>query len=433
MTLVTSNGLSEMKLQLFAQGLEELQTRLREIQERMNEINDQAEGRALNEDEQEEWDSLGDEFDEVKSKIENIQSRNSTLGDVNGFANSSRTEPTRPPVRVTGQRGGGRGGDSEFRNLGEFLYELRFNPDSPELREMTMNQGDEGGILVPEQFSDELLKLEGEDPIVRPRARVIPAGNPPDAKISFPALQQGKKGQYGGVEVNWTAEGETVGDSDAKLTDVSLEPQEVSGSITVSNKLLRNAAAMNAMLTELLRGAMIEAEDDAFIQGDGVGKPLGILNSDGAILVSRNTSSKIVYEDVIKMMSKVYSQSNLMWVASQSAFEDIKDMKDSAGNRVYTGPNLVKGTPASLEGIPLEFTGNLPTIGKKGDLMLVDMRYYWIKDGSGPFIAVSKHVKFMNNKTVIKIVRNTDGQSWVKEPLTLRDGQSKVSPFVVLQ
>jgi len=66
-------------------------------------------------------------------------------------------------------------------------------------------------------------------------------------------------------------------------------------------------------------------------------------------------------------------------------------------------------------------------------LILADLSYYLIKDGSGPFVAASPHVYFTTNKTVIKIFWNVDGQSWLNDPLGLEGSVANtVSPFVVL-
>ena len=75
----------------------------------------------------------------------------------------------------------------------------------------------------------------------------------------------------------------------------------------------------------------------------------------------------------------------------------------------------------------------MPALGSEGDLCLCDFSYYLIKDGSGPYVAASEHVYFKNNKTVIKAFWNVDGQAWMKEPLTLEDGSTQVSPFVFLK
>ena len=41
---------------------------------------------------------------------------------------------------------------------------------------------------------------------------------------------------------------------------------------------------------------------------------------------------------------------------------------------------------------PVLLSGRLPTMGKRGDLMLIDGSKYVIKDGSGPFVAFSEYV-----------------------------------------
>ena len=421
--------------------IEELRNRLAEIEARMEEL--AGEDFNMSDEEAREFDNLKEEHDKLKKKLERMQSFNN----VRSFNTQSQNTPIRPDVGSgeEGEGGEGRGNmppgmgeDGEFRNLGDFLHHARFDPQDSrikELRDMAMEDGASGGILVPEKFSSEILKVNPEQAIVRPRATVIPAGTNPDAAINFPAMQQGSKGVYGGVNFNWTAEQEEKPESETpKLRNVKLEPNEASGWVGVSNKLLRNSEAASQFLMNTLRDAKIGFEDYHFLRGDGNSKPLGIINSPGAKVIDRNTSAEILYEDVINMEASVYpeSQSNLLWVASQSAFNDIKDMKDSEGKRIYTDGNLVKGIPSMLDGIPLKWTGRVPTLGNKGDLMLLDLRYYMIKDGSGLYIAASEHAAFKKNKTLIKIVFNVDGQSWLEEPLTLEDEDTKVSPLVIL-
>jgi HK97 family phage major capsid protein len=122
-----------------------------------------------------------------------------------------------------------------------------------------------------------------------------------------------------------------------------------------------------------------------------------------------------------------------VWIANQSTLPKLATMQDPEGHYIFLQGDITKGIPATLAGIPLKFTGKTPTLGNKGDLMLVDFTYYLIKDGSGPFMAASEHVYFTNNKTVIKVFWNVDGKGWVKTPLTLEDGSTQVSAYVVLK
>ncbi len=64
-------------------------------------------------------------------------------------------------------------------------------------------------------------------------------------------------------------------------------------------------------------------------------------------------------------------------------------------------------------------------------MLLADWSHYLIKDGSGPFVAASEHVKFTSNKTVIKIFWNVDGAPWLTAPIAEENGY-EVSPFVGL-
>lgn len=70
-------------------------------------------------------------------------------------------------------------------------------------------------------------------------------------------------------------------------------------------------------------------------------------------------------------------------------------------------------------------------LGQPGDVWLADLKHYLIKDGSGPFVAASEHVYFMQNKTVIKAFWNVDGAPWLTQPIQLENGY-QASPFVKL-
>jgi HK97 family phage major capsid protein len=327
--------------------------------------------------------------------------------------------------------------EGEFRSFGEWLgaaFRREIRPDV-EKRAQSMGVGSEGGFLVPQQFLSDFLKINPESQIVRPRARVIGGGENPDAEMVIPALAQGASGVYGGVTVTWTAESAAMAETAAVLEQISLRPREVTAYVKVSNMLLRNAASASPIISTLLGDAVLGAEDYAFLRGDGVAKPLGIKNCPGRKTVVRTAANSICYEDILSMQKGFLPESQpfALWIANQSAFSKIKDMKDSSGNRIYTEGNLVKGFPSMLDGIPIRFTGRTPVLGSEGDLMLVDLRYYLIKDGIGPMIAFSEHVGFTSNQTYIKVVKSVDGQGWIKTALELEDGSTTVSPFAVLQ
>ena len=133
------------------------------------------------------------------------------------------------------------GEDGGFRNTGEYFATLMAWKQTgkrdarldrmqavQEKREQSMGIGSSGGFALPTQFDANVRQVQPQEAIVRPRAAVIPPGSPPDAKLEFPALDQGSaQNIYGGVIITHTGEGITMTETTAKLRDVSLEPKEM--------------------------------------------------------------------------------------------------------------------------------------------------------------------------------------------------------------
>jgi len=338
--------------------------------------------------------------------------------------------------------------DKEFKNIGEMMDCIANRPNDPRLvtrsylpeeqREQQMGTGVTGGFAIPEQWKETIWGVAPQAGIVRPRATVIPPGNPPDAKLPMPAIDQTSgANMYGGVTLVHTGEGVTMTETTAKLKEVYWEPKEISGFIVATNKLMTNWDAATVFLTTQLRAAMIGAEDYDFLRGDGINKSMGIINSPAAITYPRATASTIVFSDIYGMLARLKMGGSPVWVASQTTIPALASMVDAGSHSVWLGGALMGSArdamPSTLFGIPIVFSDRLPTLGTKGDLILADMASYIIKDGSGPFLSWSEHVYWTSNKSAVKIVWNVDGKSWLTEPLILEGTTSStVSPFVIL-
>ena len=331
----------------------------------------------------------------------------------------------------------------EFQSLGEFVHSVRFYPDDARLsyvetekREQSMGVGIEGGFMVPNQFIPTLRMVDPQAAIFRPRCTVIPAGSPPDASVTMPALDQGAaRNIYGGMTVAWIAEGATKPETDLKLREICLTPHEVAGHTILTDKLIRNWAAADSFITQMLRLCLNGTEDTAFYSGSGVGQPLGVINAPARIDIGRAGANAIAFADIRNMYAQAKFGGSMVWIGSQTILPQITNLVDG-GNHLIWAPNasgIIGAPPGTLYGIPLLFNDRSVALGTRGDLILVDMSYYLIKDGSGPFVAASPHVYFTTNKTVIKIFWNVDGQSWLNEPLPLEGSVANtVSPFIVL-
>jgi HK97 family phage major capsid protein len=400
--------------------------------DQMRSIIDAAEQRPEKSLTSEEQTKYNDLKAEVDRRDADIQREEQLQALENGSAGDGYKEPT---------------GD-EIRSFGEFLQEARFNPNSQYLeyrdlgqndgksskRALTFDNGPSAGILVPEQYDKTIRMWDAAEAIFRPRAMVIPAGDPPDAAFNLMALDQdGAKGVYSGVSVRWVGEKDTRQDAgDPSIRGIKIEPKEVSGYIDISDKLFRNAAAVGSMCERLLRGAILGAEEDAFYTGDGVGKPLGIIGHSATIPITRASAGAISYADVIGMYARAKFGGSLIWVASQTILPQLMGMVDAGNNHIWQ-PNAREGAPGTLLGIPLIYNDQSPVLGSEGDLALVDLNYYAIKDGAPLAIFIDPYTQKINGVTRIYAFWNVDGQPMLTTPMLQRDGQSTVSPFVVLK
>jgi len=407
------------------------------------------ENRKFTDEENVEYNKLNDDIEGLERDILDAEAdlnRRTKLAEKEAEAKNARTVIKVPNPEIADVDP-----EKEFRNTGEFLHAIaKFKQDGRrdprldilmEKREQTMGTGATGGYALPEQFDATIRQVQAQESIVRPRAAVIPAGTPPDAKLTFPALDQtSAQNIYGGVTVVHTGEGVTMTETTAKLREVSLEPKEISAYIVVTNKLLNNWDAAGSFVTRQLSQAMMGQEDYDFMRGDGVNKALGFINCAAAISYSRATASQVAFADCYNMLARMLMRGgSYVWLASQTIIPQLTAMVDAGSNSVWLGgqgpSNVAAGPlPSTLLGIPVVFADRLPALGTKGDLSLVNLSYYLIKDGSGPAAASSEHVYFTSNKVVFKIVWNVDAHPWLTEAIGLEGSTSNtVSPFVVLE
>jgi HK97 family phage major capsid protein len=390
------------------------------------------EKRALSPGEQREYDDIMRDVESRKVEIE-TEERNQQL-EMSGPA-APRDQPG--SVLSRGHNGGGllgfnrSGVHTEHRSLGEFIAAVRW-----ESRQLSAGVGASGGFTVPDQIVQDIIAAYPEVSIVRPRAtHVPPESGHPDAVAKIPALDMAA-GQLGGIAVSWIGEGAIKPETDMSLVELALEPNELAAHLIVTDKLLRNSRTISVFLDRAFREALAAAEDTAFLIGDGVGKPLGVLNSPAALDVNRAAAGTVGFADLAAMVAALTPESiasgKALWVISQSAMPQIITMQDPGGNLIYQGGDASKGLPATLLGIPVRFTGRTSILGVRGDILLADFSYYLIKTGTGPVVSASEHPLFTSNRTVVKTFLMVDGHPWINAPIMLEDGVTRVSPFVAL-
>jgi len=423
---------------------DKLRARLGQIAADMKALNEKmsAEGYTATAEDQAAWDKLMADSKDVKVQLERAQEVERLEAEarqvVPAAARGQSTVPGPQPA-------------TEFESFGEFMHAVRFRPNDQRLAsawhdfepraEQRMDTGALGGFAIPQQFRSEILRVDAQGALIRPRATIIPAGSPPDSAITLPALDQtgaAPGNVYGGVTVSKVAEGGAKPETGLKLREIKLEPQEFAAHMVATDKLLRNWSAASAMIEGQFRAAMAAAEDTEFLRGNGVGGPLGVMGSAAAYSVNRAVALQFGYLDLTNMLARfMASGGSPVWSISQSVMPQLLTMRNptSAGGdgSLVWQPNARDAAGNQLlMGYPIFWNQRNPQLGSRGDVGLYDFSQYLVKDGSGPFVASSEHVKFLENKTVFKIFWNVDGQPWLTEPFR-QEGGYQVSPFVILE
>lgn len=323
---------------------------------------------------------------------------------------------------------------------------------SKEVRGLSAASGTAGGFLMPVEFYRQLMEVAAPMSIVRPRAFVIPMGA---QEIEVPSLDQttaqtaGNPPYFGGVVLDWTAamSGATTTATQPGFRKTKLTLSELTGYCPVPRGLIsRSAISLEPLLFRLMGGAVAYAEDYAFLRGNGVGKPTGVLNAPCKIITSaaRGSATAISFANATAVWTRVIdqeSQSRGVWLVSKSAESAVLTMTGSSNavfhpTGVYTaGSETMNAGPSGVMLFmrPVLVTAKLPAINVDGDFGFYDFSKYIIGDGGPPEVATSDDYLFRTNERAFRIVHNVAGAPWMNGALTLEDGSTTVSPFVTLK
>lgn len=328
----------------------------------------------------------------------------------------------------------------------DFLWRI-YNRDAAGLETvyktaMVSTSGAVGGYTVPAELNYELMQDVAEEALIRPRADVQPMTSAtldlslPDATIvpSSSAISP----FYAGMQMKWTEEGTARSETEPKWRRLTLRAWELSGYALISNTMAADGGSpLETRLRKLFARSIAWYEDYAFLQGTGVGQPLGMVVAPGTKTVTRNTGSHFVAADMGAMAKALlpYSYNRGIWLISPSVWGDLPGFTGGYWQANQPMPRDGDNGPRFvLNSQPGFTTEKLPALGTKGDVLLIDPSLYIIGDRQAVDIQFSRDepTAFLNNQSVWRIVHRVDGQPAFPSTITLQDTSTTVSPHVVL-
>lgn len=305
-----------------------------------------------------------------------------------------------------------------------------------ERKDLVEGIGASGGFLVPTEFYNQLMAIDGEAGIVRPRATKIRMAR---RAVDVPVLDQttttaGIPHWFGGMQFYWTEEAGQKTETNAKFRKITLTAHKLIGYTEASDELLADSAiSLGDFFNSSLgfAGGIAWMEDYAFLRGTGAGQPLGVVNAGATITVARQAvATPVQYLDIVNMMEAFLPSARGVWIMNQTVMSNLFQM--TVGTSNVWQPNMQAGVPGNLFGMPVIFTEKLPTVGNAGDVLLADWRYYLIGDRQATTIESTQFYQWQYDLTSWRAVHRVDGQPWLSAPLTYQDGTIQVSPFVIL-
>ena len=299
----------------------------------------------------------------------------------------------------------------------------------------------EGGFLVQQDYSTQLLDLMHDQGEILKRVNSIPLGAASKGiKMPYPDETSRANGsRWGGIQAYWADEGETVTPTKPKFGMLELNVKKLIGLSYVTEEMLSDAPALETILRKGFAEELTFKTEDAIFRGTGAGKPLGFMNSGALITVAKDTNqtaATVTTTNILNMWSRMpaRNRARAVWLVTQEVEAQLYALTLGSGTAVqllYTAPG-VRGQYGKLMGvdvIPVEYAEALGTVG---DICLVDLGSYLMIDKGAPDAQTSMHVRFVYDEMCFRITYRVDGQPYLKKPVTPYKGSLTVSPFVAL-
>lgn len=333
-----------------------------------------------------------------------------------------------------------------FSCLGEFLVTVRKactdgiqnNFLVKTAGHMEEGEDSQGGYLVPEQWADDILYVALEDSIVRGNGAIVLGCKTDSLKIRKLVDTSRSSNIFGGVNFYWLAEAAQKSASgvitNPALGELELTPHKLIGSCFASNELESDYANFGNFMAIAFGRALVFIEDDYFIWGNGVGQPLGFMNSGALITLTRNAVTAFNWVDISNMVKRLLPDSwkRAVWLINPDSLDELFEATSSAANQAVV-LDLASNT---LFGRPIIITEKAETVGVQGDLILADFGHYVIADREMTISASREtnvsDVGFLTDETFWKIVLRVDGQPLMSAAISPKRGANSLSAFVAL-
>jgi len=343
------------------------------------------------------------EFDSLTNEIKRHERMNAIEVEL--------SKPVNTPILTNPKAGEDETGNKSKVYNKAFWNAMKSKAVRPEVADaLQVGTDSEGGYLVPDEFEHTLVEALQEENIFRKLAHVIQTQSG-DRKIPVVA----SKGT-----ASWVDEEGLIPDSDDAFGQVSIGAFKLGTLIKVSNELLADSVFnLEAYISKEFARRIGSREEDSFFNGDGTGKPTGILHDTlGAeVGVTTKSATEITADEVIELFYSLRApyRKKAVWVLNDTTVKAVRKLKDGNGQYLWQ-PALTAGTPDTLLGRPVYTSSYVPEIAAGNKTIIFgDFSYYWIADRAGRTFKKLSELYAATDQTGFVATQRVDGKLILRE------------------
>lgn len=355
-------------------------------------------------------------------------------------------------ARITG--GHDRAADGAFKSLGENLMAIKAacaGNVHPRLKELESQLkavsganegiGSEGGFLLEPTITRDLL-MPLRTPETSPfasRARKLPVGpNSSSGWINgIDETSRATGSRWGGLRGYRLAEGGQKTSSKPAFRRINWSLKEYAVLMYATDSMLRDSTQLAGIWQSGAGEELAFMLNDDILNGDGLGGPLGILNSTSIVSQAKEvnqTAATVINKNLIRMWQRLHPRfrANAVWFINSEVEPQLDELSIPAGTAALEPRYVTYGADGvmRIKGRPVVVTEFNAALGTVGDILLANLDDYLLWERS-PEFASSIHLRFDYDETVFRAIACYDGLT-ATPALTPYKGTNTQSAFVSL-
>jgi len=241
---------------------------------------------------------------------------------------------------------------TEFRTISDVLQE---GVDS------------DGGYLVDDEMDSRIIDILEEENIMRKLGTKITTTG--EHKINVAASKPAAL---------WVEEGGALTFGDATFDQKFLDAHKLHVAIKVTEELLYDSAFnLEKYITTQFGKALANTEEDAFLNGDGNGKPTGVFHATKGGQIAGTNTAALKSDDILDLvyaLKRPYRK-GASFIMNDKTLAEIRKLKDGQGNYLWV-PSYTLGEPDRIAGFEVRTSAYAPD----DKIAFGDYSYYNIGD-----------------------------------------------------